>query len=183
MTYFEDLSEHTYAGRPATGALNVGWLGEGRPFPTGQTSEAFRTALDELCNKRSINPSAGHHACEICPDASWFDPYYHRMGNGEIRVRDARGIWYVAPRLIIHYVVLHQYCPPHAFIEAVMRPDAVATQEQFFPSEEERIKSRREQDRQWRELLGPPMTEAELDEIVRRGIRETRPKRPWWRFW
>ena len=35
------------------------------------------------------------------------------------------GIWYVAPRLIIHYVAAHHCCPPLAFLEAVENPSQV----------------------------------------------------------
>jgi hypothetical protein len=41
-------------------------------------------------------------------------------GNGEIRVRAANGITYVAPVLVLHYVVEHGYLPPQEFIEAVI---------------------------------------------------------------
>jgi len=101
------------------------------------------------------------------------------MGAGEIRVRGADGVWYVAPRLVIHYVVEHHYCPPQGFLEAVENPTEIGKSERPPLSDE----SIRESDRRLREELGPPISEAELDRIVQRGIRETRPKRPWWRPW
>ena len=125
MAYFEDLSEYRYFGKPESGVLNVGWLGEGQPFQACDTSEAFQAALNELCNNNSMRPCGGHHVCEVCPDASWHDPYFNTLGNGEIRVRDTDGIWYAAPRLVVHYVVAHRYCPPQAFIEAVMNPSEI----------------------------------------------------------
>ena len=183
MTYFDDLSEYRFLGEPESGVLNVGWLSKGRPFQTRETSEAFQAALNELCNNNSINLFLGHHVCEFCPDASWGDPYFHEMGNGEIRVRGASGIWYVAPRLVIHYVVEHRYCPPQDFIEAVMNPSEIGKDEPFHLSEKDEIESLRNFDRRMRELRGPPIDEAEMDRIVRRGIRETRPRKPWWRIW
>jgi hypothetical protein len=41
-------------------------------------------------------------------------------GNGEIRVKGLDGITYVAPALVLHYVVRHHYAPPKAFVDAVM---------------------------------------------------------------
>lgn len=125
MAYFADLSEYSYMGEPESGVLNVGWLAKGQPFQTGETSETFRAALSELCSNRSIHHFLGHHVCEFCPDASWDDRYFRCMGNGEIRVRDSGGTWYVAPRLVIHYVVKHSYCPPPGFIAAVINPSEI----------------------------------------------------------
>ena len=105
------------------------------------------------------------------------------MGNGEVRVRGAGGIWYVAPRLVIHYVVEHRYCPPQDFIEAVMSPSEIGKEEPIHLSEKDDIESLRDCDRRMREVRGPPVGEAEIDRIVRRGICETRPKQPWWRLW
>jgi hypothetical protein len=59
------------------------------------------------------------------------------MGNGEIWVRDAASIWYAAPRLIIHYVEKHRYCPPRAFIETAMSPSDIGKDEWAEISEEE----------------------------------------------
>ncbi len=117
MAFFKDLSESKYFGELEAGALNVGWLGKGQPFQSRDTSEAFQTALNELCNNNSIRHCCGHHVCEFCRDASWDDTYYHEMGNGEIQVRDDAGVSYVAPRLVNHCVVENRYCPPQNFIE------------------------------------------------------------------
>lgn len=182
MAYFEDLSVYSYASAPpAYGALNVGWLAAGRPFPTGDTSEAFRAALADLCNTYATRFSMGHHACEICPDASWGDPYYHDMGNGEIWVRDVAGIWYAAPRLIIHYVEGHRYWPPTGFVEAVMSPSEIGKQEWFEFSEQDDYARVRDHDRQQRDLPGGRPSEAEIDQIMLRAIHEIDSKRPWWR--
>jgi hypothetical protein len=183
MAYFKDLTEYRLFGKPEPGVLNVGWLGEGQPFQTRDTSEAFRAALTKLCNDHAIRPCAGHHVCEICPGASWHDPYFHNMGNGEIRVRDAAGTWYAAPRLIIHYVDKHGYCPPQQFIDAVIGPTEIGKDEVPRLSDEARAAAARECDRRMRELKGPPLGEAEIDRIVRRGLRETRARKRWWRLW
>jgi len=41
-------------------------------------------------------------------------------GNGEVWVEGRDGLTYVAPALVLHYVVEHDYAPPQAFIDAVI---------------------------------------------------------------
>ena len=43
------------------------------------------------------------------------------LGDAEIRVIADNGTWLIAPTLVLHYVVSHRYCPPRAFIDAVVR--------------------------------------------------------------
>jgi len=174
MSYFEDLTTYEYSGKPNTSVLNVGWLGEGHPFDAAETADAFRTALKELCDTRWMNKCRGHHVCEFCPGTSWGDPYFHEMGNGEIRVRSASGTWYVAPRLVFHYVAEHNYCPPKDFIDAVMNPIQIGSDEQLVSEAASRK-------RMWE--AQPPITEQEIDRIVKQGILATRTRRPWWQFW
>jgi len=42
------------------------------------------------------------------------------LGNGEIRVAEPDGTRWTAPRLVVHYVLSHQYQPPEGFITAVV---------------------------------------------------------------
>jgi hypothetical protein len=186
MAYFADLSEYSYLAEPQSGVLNVGWLEKGQPIPMGETPEAFRAGLAELCDNKSIHHCMGHHVCEFCLDASWHDRYFNDMGNGEIWVRSADGIWYVAPRLIVHYVLKHDYCPPPEFVEAILTPSEIGIDQslQTRPlSSEEEIQQTRAYERSQRELRGPPMSESDIDRIVQRGIRATSPRERWWRLW
>lgn len=177
MSYFEDLTKYQYSGKPRSGVLNVGWLGEGQPFSLGKTSEAFHAALKELCDNKSMKHFLGHHVCEFCPGASFGDPYFHSNGNGEIRVRGADGTWYVAPRLVLHYVVEHDYCPPKEFIQAVMTPSEIGTDLPLPSVIEEAFRQH------VREVRGPPVTAQKIVRIVKQGIRQTHTGTPWWRFW
>ena len=93
MAYLEDLSVNRSLRETGPATLNVGWLGKGQPFEVRETSEAFRAALRKICDENPILLCCGHHVCEFCPGASWGDPYFSDMGNGEIWVRDAAGIW------------------------------------------------------------------------------------------
>ena len=48
------------------------------------------------------------------------DPLPGTTGNGEIRITAANGTIYVAPVLILHYVVAHGYQPPQEFVDAAI---------------------------------------------------------------
>lgn len=128
MSYFADLTPHTYTPTNGEDVLNVGWLDVSEDYQRGETSSEFRTALQRL----SANPiilHRGFHMCQFCPaeDARIWPPSHpERLGNGQIRVRSADGVWYAAPVMIYHYVVEHGYRPPAAFIEAALHPAAVA---------------------------------------------------------
>ena len=41
------------------------------------------------------------------------------LGNGEIQIAGEGNTVYVAPTMIVHYIMDHHYVPPEAFIEAL----------------------------------------------------------------
>ncbi len=126
VTFFADLTPHTYTlDSTEKGVFNVGWLGKGHNFPTGKTSVDFRNALVTLCKNR-IGLHRGFHTCHLCLVKSRDD--WGQIGNGQIRIQDANGNWYVAPTMIQHYVIEHDYLPPEEFVAAVMNPQSVAEQ-------------------------------------------------------
>ena len=142
MTYFPDLSRFTYQGLNSNSVsglmfdtqntVNIGWLGEGQPFPTGETSSEFKERLLEFCfYDHAFNKTRGNHSCELpeCPieagimgktpaplkrgeQTAWF-------GSHEIRVVGSSRV-YAAPTMIYHYVTDHNYLPPEEFIQAVL---------------------------------------------------------------
>jgi hypothetical protein len=124
MSYFADLTPHTYTPSGGETVYNVGWLDESQPFDRGVTSAEFRNALQHLC-ERPIYLHRGFHNCQFCP-AEDLPPHPQRLGNGQIRVQSADGVWYAAPTMLHHYVVKHGYHPPAVFIDAVLHPAAIA---------------------------------------------------------
>jgi hypothetical protein len=127
MSYFPDLTPHTYTPIHGQQVLNVGWLDVDYPFPTGETSSEFREALRLLC-EHPIFLHRGFHPCPFCPHSfGWPPAQSERRGNGQIRVKGFNGIWYAAPKLICHYVDKHGYLPPEPFVDAVLYPADVAT--------------------------------------------------------
>lgn len=120
MTYFADLTPHTYTPTDGMSVLNVGWLDKSNTFRQGSTSPEFQVALGRLC-QNPVHLHRGYHCCQFCPVEAY--PPRHPSectGNGQIRVLGQDGIWYAAPTLIHHYVVSHKYQPPPEFIEAVL---------------------------------------------------------------
>lgn len=96
MTYFPDLTEHTYTKFPRrSGVLNVGWLGKSHPFLTGETPVPFWDALKKLCES-PILLHRGFHLCQFCEPGDQFP------GNGQIRIEDQNGQVYSAPTMVYH---------------------------------------------------------------------------------
>ena len=114
--YFQDLSPYKYL-RERRNMLNVGWLSQDHSFPIGDTTQEFRRVLNQLASE-PVNLCCGHHDCEFCelpPRKSGL------RGNGEIHVPATHGdVVYAAPQLVAHYVEVHRYLPPAAFLEAVL---------------------------------------------------------------
>jgi hypothetical protein len=128
MSYFADLTPHTYTPTGGEKVVNTGWLDISQPFERGETSAEFCKALQALC-EHPIILHRGFHECQFCPAEGgrvWPPSHPQRLGNGQIRVRSADGVWYAAPVMVHHYVVEHRYRPPAVFIEAVLHPTAVA---------------------------------------------------------
>ena len=127
--WFEDLSAYEYeaperdlagvegGGMPAT--VNVGWLERGRAFSTGDVARAIVERLRLLAEHAPTQLMRGWHYCDLCPEDVPEDDLARSCA--EIRVVGADGIRYAAPTLIEHYVTVHGYSPPRAFVDALMR--------------------------------------------------------------
>ena len=128
--YFPDLTPYEYDHtKPQPNVLNVGWLSGAEAFPVGIPDERLVPALGQL-TATPTNLYRGKHICDLCPapptimssgGIPMLDPPSGTTGNGEIRVTGAGGVTYVAPVLILHYVVAHGYLPPQEFIDATIR--------------------------------------------------------------
>jgi len=123
MSYFADLTLHTYTPTNRFSVLNVGWLDAAFTFPQGQTDSTFRESLRALC-EHPILLHRGFHVCQFCSPAV-SKQQSPKIGNGQIRVKGKDDVWYAAPTMVHHYVSVHQYQPPAAFVDAVLNPVAV----------------------------------------------------------
>jgi hypothetical protein len=104
MSYFADLTSHTYTSDDGLRLLNIGWLDRQYDFPCGSTSPQFREALKLLCQK-PVHLHRGFHSCQFCPRDDFSNQstsQWECRGNGQIRVQGENGIWFAAPELIWH---------------------------------------------------------------------------------
>lgn len=130
MSYYPDLSRYCYFGSEfGPHCLNIGWLSPDYEFPTGEVPASFLETLTRL-SRSPINCCKGFHHCEFCPrpvrtktavGLPCYAVNFDSTGNGEIHVPGLDGITYAAPLLILHYIAVHKYQPPQAYIDAVMR--------------------------------------------------------------
>jgi len=125
MAYFKDLTRYEYSKDPfkCAGELyNIGWLERCAPYPNGVVAPELTEKLLALC-KFPVNRYRGWHGCHFCreyPIRIADSEGEFSLGDGEIRVPAVGGtLTYVAPNLIYHYVIAHQYLPPDVFLDAL----------------------------------------------------------------
>lgn len=135
MSYFEDLTRYIYHHGDGTGAVNIGWLDSGKPYPRGPVDDLTVRKLRRLCVEQFTRGMRGTHGCPFCQKPKRIAAKYGRnfcfLGSGEIRVYGAEKA-YACPNMIIHYVEQHEYRPPDEFLEAVARsiPDKLMENEE-----------------------------------------------------
>ena len=117
MSFFPDLGTTTLLVS-GDHVRAIGWLHPDHPYTEGQVSAEFLERLKEFVSQSSESASAlffgafgGFHTCEFC---GW------APGHANFGVPDGE-ILYVAPEMVVHYIQEHDYCPPAAFVRAVMR--------------------------------------------------------------
>jgi|GEM_PF-1211002 len=127
--WMADLAPYTYSDPlPDIGRRAVGWLDGSQPFETGPVGsdavhEQFVEVLRWAAINRSITTFRGFHNCNLadCDYGTEANPReYELLGAQRIEVHDGRSTWFVAPNLILHYVVDHDYQPPDAFVRATL---------------------------------------------------------------
>src|SRR5262245_24684306 len=127
MTYYADLSPCLYFGAEnADKLVAVGWLEAEHSYRHGKANEDFVDKLIELL----VDPWApsyflGYHDCSFCnPPEGPYELDYKGMtiqvGALNLFI-PTNGFLYVAPSLIAHYILAHDYVPPTEFCEAIMK--------------------------------------------------------------
>jgi hypothetical protein len=139
MTFYPDLAVCGYfssghsAGDPQL--IAIGWLAEDLPGepkdPQSLLSIADGLVRIWLARVDPFGVTMGRHGCGLCgkpadrapPTELVYNGYRMSLGSGFIAV-PAPGRLYVAPSLVIHYVLAHGYEPPSAFCAALAQcPD------------------------------------------------------------
>lgn len=156
MTWFADLDYRCYfTVKSGKHLRSVGWLDADHPFTRGDVSSDFLLRLEEFVRQWhdsdisfSDMGTCGAHTCELCKETYSF---------GEVCV-PAGPLLYVAPAMILHYIVDHHYRPPDQFIAAVMSSPLPLEPEFAAAAERFRVRHRgmepgRIDERGWPELL------------------------------
>jgi len=123
VPYIEDLSlvgGEASCDWPMTRA--VGWLAAGHEFAKDRVPpealERLRLLHSALNGSgRILVPAitAGLQDCDFCAaDGN------HHGENMELRVRGRDGAVFLAPAMVVHYIDVHDYCPPAVFVEAIL---------------------------------------------------------------
>jgi hypothetical protein len=108
----------------------VGWIEE-PGFTTDSVPEECIEALFTAYPDKIIpDGTRGWHTCTFCeedmPEVEWKGKTIDLMGNGHYLVRYENSV-YMAPALLLHYILNHHYRPPQVFIDAVMKGKFLTT--------------------------------------------------------
>jgi len=120
------MASTAYLGHNA-GVTSVGYLERGTEYPQGEVSEEYIDRLVGLV-KHPLLYWFGYHNCELDPcglDQVQPERYY----KGELVPNrcctdiliPAENLVYIAPSLILHYILYHKYQPPACFLDAALR--------------------------------------------------------------
>ena len=106
--YYDDLTPYVYdSSRGLKNPVNIGWLDKGQDYPHGDVPKGFLKKLSgaDICGRHK-----GSHNCPFCGDDD----------SSNVRYVVGKGITYVFPDMLDHYISEHHYKPPQEFIDVVM---------------------------------------------------------------
>jgi hypothetical protein len=101
----------------------VGWIEE-PDFPTGEVPDEVIEALVAAYPGKIVSDGTrGIHTCTLChetlPKVDWDGKQIEVEGYGHYLVRQENTV-YMAPALLLHYIIDHDYLPPQVFLDAVL---------------------------------------------------------------
>ena len=110
----------------------VGWIEE-PGFTTGEAPEEFVEELVAAYPDKIVSDGTrGWHTCTLCeekmPKPEWKGETIEVTGHGHFLVQDEDAV-YMAPALILHYILDHDYLPPQVFIDAVINGEFLTTED------------------------------------------------------
>ena len=108
----------------------VGWIEEAG-FTTGAVPDGCIEALIAAYPDKQIpDGTRGWHTCTLCdeemPEVLWKGKTVEVSGYGHYLVHYGEAV-YMAPALLLHYIIDHHYCPPQIFIDAVTKGKFLTT--------------------------------------------------------
>jgi hypothetical protein len=101
----------------------VGWL-EQPGFATGEVPKQCIGALVEALQRGIFSDGyRGCHGCVLCgiefPEIKWKRQRIKLKGHGHYLLQVGKVV-FMAPELLLHYILEHGYCPPSKFLDAIL---------------------------------------------------------------
>lgn len=101
----------------------IGWI-EKPGFPTGAIpDECIRALIDATPQTIFADGTRGIHHCELChemrPSVRWQRQEIPLVCTGHYLIQNG-DIVYMAPALLLHYIIDHEYRPPEEFLKALV---------------------------------------------------------------
>jgi hypothetical protein len=108
----------------------VGWIEEAG-FTTGAVpEECIEALITDYPTMIVPDGTRGWHTCTLCEKemikVEWKGKTVDLMGAGHYLVRYEKAV-YMAPALLLHYILDHHYRPPQIFIDAVLKGKFLTT--------------------------------------------------------
>ena len=102
----------------------IGWIEE-PGFSTGKVPDECIDALFAAYPGKIVpDGTRGVQTCTLCqselPKITWKGKKVDLAGNGHYLVRNKQAV-YMAPALLLHYILDHQYCPPPVLSSQYLR--------------------------------------------------------------
>jgi len=112
----------------------IGWLERGFAYATGRSDPRVVDRLFDFVQAPWFPRfgSMGYHSCDLCPDAVpksatvvvWRRHWLARKRRAEVGAINlyvaGSHCFYIAPSMILHYMLTHHYAPPPEFAHAVL---------------------------------------------------------------
>jgi DNA gyrase B/Histidine kinase-, DNA gyrase B-, and HSP90-like ATPase len=115
MAWFEDLHSCTPFETDWKRPIAVGWLAKGHEFSRGPRDAAFAHRLSRFARRVAssgiVQHRNGFDRCELCD--SMRAPFNHSA----LIIPGGAGV-FVAPNVISHCILKHDYAPPQQFVDA-----------------------------------------------------------------
>jgi hypothetical protein len=110
--------------------IAVGWIEEAG-FKTGAVpDECIAALIADYPNKIVPDGTRGWQTCTLCNvemvNVEWKGKTVDLVGNGHYLVHYEKAV-YMAPALLLHYILEHHYCPPQIFIDATVKGKFLTT--------------------------------------------------------
>lgn len=128
--YLPDLSTYPFLESKDNIVFKaVGWLDVNHNFTQGSVTNEFMACLWGFCQTPMI-VSMGFHDCDLCNKFNYGYGVYAkredmqiRLGSTIVAVFDGFSDYtvYVAPDMIYHYILEHQYLPPQQFVDSILK--------------------------------------------------------------